>query len=139
MLHKLFGEFRTTILFIIILVETILAVLIFNWFMQRYVKKSFVYHHHDLTGFQHIVTAIIYIAGVAVALVQIPELKIVGQSLLPGAGFISLMAGLASQQVPRNIKNGILTVILKPFRLNDKINIRGTYKVIVEDINLKSN
>ena len=140
MIAKLFTEFRTTTIIGVILLGTITAALVFNWFMQRYVKKSFVDHHRDLTGYQffrHIVTAVIYMAGIAAALVQIPELRIVGHSLLAGAGVISLIAGLASQQALSNIMSGILIVIFKPFRLNDKINIRGTYMGIVEDINLR--
>lgn len=68
---------------------------------------------------------------------QIPEFKIVGHSLLAGAGVISLVAGLASQQALSNIMSGILIVVFKPFRLNDKITLRGTFTGVVEDINLR--
>ncbi|HAI39544.1 MAG TPA: mechanosensitive ion channel protein MscS, partial [Maribacter sp.] len=85
----------------------------------------------------HIVTAVIYIIGIAVALVQIPELKLMGHSLLAGAGVLSLIAGLASQQALSNIMSGILIVIFKPFRINDKITIRGSFTGTVEDINLR--
>lgn len=136
----LFTEFRTITYMVIIGLATVVVALLFNWFMRRYVKRSFTSHHKDLTGYQffkHIITAIIYIVGVAAALVQIPELKIVGHSLLAGAGVLSLVAGLASQQALSNIMSGILIVIFKPFRINDKITIRNTMTGIVEDINLR--
>jgi small-conductance mechanosensitive channel len=125
---------------VIILIITVLIATIFKWVLKRYVKKSLLDHHKDLTGYlfiNHIVTAVIYIIGIAVALVQIPELKLMGHSLLAGAGVLSLIAGLASQQALSNIMSGILIVIFKPFRINDKITIRGTFTGTVEDINLR--
>lgn len=125
---------------VIILIVTVLIATIFKWFLKRFVKKSLLDHHKDLTGYlfiNHIITALIYIIGIAVALVQIPELKLMGHSLLAGAGVLSLIAGLASQQALSNIMSGILIVIFKPFRINDKITLRGTFTGTVEDINLR--
>lgn len=140
MFNRLFTEFRTLTLIAVIIVITILIVLVFNWFMNRFVKITLVKHHKDLTGYlfmKHIASAIIYLIGLAAALVQIPALKVVGHSLLAGAGVLSLIAGLASQQALSNIMSGILIVIFKPFRINDKITLRGTFTGIVEDINLR--
>lgn len=140
MIKTLFTEFRTVTLIAIIVLLTFVIALIFNWFLNRFIKKSLLSHQKDLTGFlfiKHIATALIYVVGFACALVQIPEFKIVGHSLLAGAGVISLIAGLASQQALSNIMSGILIVIFKPFRVNDKITIRQNYTGIVEDINLR--
>jgi len=140
MQEKLFGEFRTATIIVIIIVATVLVALLFNWFAKRYIKRSLIAHGRDLTSFQffrHIISALIYIVGIAAALTQIPEFKIVGHSLLAGAGVISLVAGLASQQALSNIMSGILIVVFKPFRLNDKITLRGTFTGVVEDINLR--
>tara|TARA_R110001583_G_scaffold80855_1_gene216447 strand:- start:1504 stop:2349 length:846 start_codon:yes stop_codon:yes gene_type:complete len=140
MIAKLFTEFRTLTLIVVVIFLTIIVAIIFNWFLNRFVKKSLLSHHKDLTGFlfiKHISTALIYVVGFACALVQIPEFKIVGHSLLAGAGVISLIAGLASQQALSNIMSGILIVIFKPFRVNDKITLRGSFTGIVEDINLR--
>ena len=68
---------------------------------------------------------------------QIPEFKIVGHSLLAGAGILSLVAGLASQQALSNIMSGFLIVLFKPFKINDRITFKGTYTGIVEEINLR--
>lgn len=140
MINKLFTEFRTLSMIIIILIITVLIATIFKWFLKRFIKKSLINHHKNLTGYlfiNHIVTAVIYIIGIAVALVQIPELKLMGHSLLAGAGVLSLIAGLASQQALSNIMSGLLIVVFKPFRINDKITLRGTFTGIVEDINLR--
>jgi len=74
--------------------------------------------------------------GFAFALIQIPEFKIIGHSFLAGAGVISIIAGLASQQALSNLVSGILLVIFKPFKINDKIAITN-FIGIVEDINLR--
>tara|TARA_R110002051_G_scaffold229006_1_gene291062 strand:+ start:1642 stop:2499 length:858 start_codon:yes stop_codon:yes gene_type:complete len=140
MMQKYFTEFRVETTIVIIIVGTILFSVLINWFLKRFIKKSLINHHRDLTGYlflKHILTALVYVIGFAFALVQIPEFKIVGHSLLAGAGVISLIAGLASQQALSNIMSGILIVVFKPFRINDKITLRGTFTGIVEDINLR--
>lgn len=139
-MQKYFTEFRVETTIVIIIVGTILFSVLINWFLKRFIKKSLINHHRDLTGYlflKHILTALVYVIGFAFALVQIPEFKIVGHSLLAGAGVISLIAGLASQQALSNIMSGILIVVFKPFRINDKITLRGTFTGIVEDINLR--
>ncbi|MGB3774252.1 MAG: mechanosensitive ion channel family protein [Leeuwenhoekiella sp.] len=140
MIEKFSGEFRTLSMVAIIIVATFIFSFIFNWFLKRYIRKSLIKHERDLTSFQffrHILTAIIYMVGFAAALVQIPEFKIVGHSLLAGAGVLSLVAGLASQQALSNIMSGILIVVFKPFRLNDRITVQNNYTGTVEDINLR--
>ena len=94
---------------------------------------------YDATGFKflkHLIITMIYILGFAFALIQIPEFKIIGHSVLAGAGVISIVAGLASQQALSNIVSGIFLVIFKPFRINDKITINN-FIGTVEDINLR--
>ena len=69
-------------------------------------------------------------------MVQIPALKTVGHSLLAGAGILSLVAGLASQQALSNIMSGFLIVLFKPFKINDRITFNN-YTGTVEEINLR--
>lgn len=138
--EKFFGEFRTVTVIIIIISVTTIGAVLFNWFVRRYIKRTLIAHGRDLTSlqfFRHIISALIYIVGIAAALTQIPAFEIVGHSLLAGAGVLSLVAGLASQQALSNIMSGILIVIFKPFRLNDKITLRSTFTGVVEDINLR--
>jgi small-conductance mechanosensitive channel len=64
-------------------------------------------------------------------------MKTLGHSLLAGAGILSLVAGLASQQALSNIMSGFLIVIFKPFKINDRITFNQTYTGTVEEINLR--
>lgn len=107
--------------------------------LKRFLYKGLTHKDFDITGFKslkHLIITIIYILGASFALVQIPEFKIVGHSLLAGAGVISIIAGLASQQALSNIMSGIFLVIFKPFRINDHITINN-FTGTVEDINLR--
>ncbi|MGH7885294.1 MAG: mechanosensitive ion channel family protein [Thermodesulfobacteriota bacterium] len=140
MLHNFFTEFKTVSIIVIIIITTISIAVLFNLSFSKHIKKSLVKHGRDLTTYlflKNITIVLIYVIGFAAALIQITELKIVGHSLLAGAGVISLIAGLASQQALSNIMSGILIVIFKPFRLNDRITFRGSFTGIVEDINLR--
>lgn len=129
------------------LLSTILIILLFTFILgaiadrilKRFLYKRLEHRDFDITGFKflkHLIVTIIYILGVSFALIQIPEFKIIGHSLLAGAGVLSLIAGLASQQALSNIMSGIFLVIFKPFRINDRITINN-FTGIVEDINLR--
>lgn len=122
----------------ILLLTILMAVLVRKAF-ERFVRVRANLDSNDRTSLafsRHLVVALIYVAGIAFALLQIPEMRIVGHSLLAGAGIISLVAGLASQQALSNIMSGILIVIFKPFRIGDKITISG-FVGVVEDMNLR--
>gem|GEM_PF-5950049 len=47
----LFTEFSTLTFMIIIGFATVVVSLIFKWLTRGYVKRSFVSHHKDLTGY----------------------------------------------------------------------------------------
>ncbi len=127
----------TTIL--LILGFTFLLGAIVDKILKRFLYRGLEHKDFDITGFKflkHLIITVIYILGISFALIQIPEFKIIGHSLLAGAGVISLIAGLASQQALSNIMSGIFLVIFKPFRINDRITINN-FTGIVEDINLR--
>lgn len=124
---------------LIILFCTFVLGTIVDKILKRFLYKGLTHKDFDITGFKflkHLIITIIYILGVSFALVQIPEFKIIGHSLLAGAGVISIIAGLASQQALSNIMSGIFLVIFKPFRINDHITIND-FTGTVEDINLR--
>ncbi len=66
-----------------------------------------------------------------------PEFKTLGQSLLAGAGIVTVIGGLASQQVLSNIVSGFLIVFFRPFRIGDRITENNTWTGVVEDITLR--
>jgi small conductance mechanosensitive channel len=86
---------------------------------------------------KRLISVVIYGAGIGACLTHIPELKIVGHSLLTGAGILTLVGGLASQQVLGNIVSGFMIVFFRPFRVGDRITISGNYTGTVEDITLR--
>lgn len=123
-----------------ILLITLIASILFVKISGAYIRKRVSTRNIDPTSFyfaQKFITAIIYIVGIAFALVQIPAFKTIGHSLLAGAGILSLVAGLASQQALSNIMSGFLIVMFKPFKINDKITFNQTYTGVVEEINLR--
>ena len=139
MIKKIILESDIAIHIIVVMAITIALGIVFNYIADRYIKKSSLSKHLDPTSFvfaRKIISAIIYIVGISFALVQIPALKTVGHSLLAGAGILSLVAGLASQQALSNIMSGFLIVLFKPFKINDRITFNN-YTGTVEEINLR--
>lgn len=139
MIKKIISESDIAIHIIVVMAITIALGIVFNYIADRYIKKSSLSKHLDPTSFvfaRKIISAIIYIVGISFALVQIPALKTVGHSLLAGAGILSLVAGLASQQALSNIMSGFLIVLFKPFKINDRITFNN-YTGTVEEINLR--
>ncbi|MFQ3234792.1 MAG: hypothetical protein ACI9C4_000343 [Paraglaciecola sp.] len=59
-----------------------------------------------------LISSVIYVMGISAALIQIPEFKIIGHSLLAGAGTLTVLCGLASQQVLSNLTSGTVIVFL---------------------------
>jgi small conductance mechanosensitive channel len=134
------ADFKTLIIVGSIILTTIIIYIMLNIFFRRYYKRLLRKTDHDITGFlffKRIVLGLTVIMGIAFALVQIPEFKIVGHSLLAGAGVISIIVGIASQQSLGNMISGILIVVFKPFKIRDRISLRGNLTGIVEDINLR--
>ena len=132
-------DFRILIFIAIIAITTIILGAITDKLLRYLLYRKQSNKDYDATGFKflkHLIITVIYLLGFAFALIQIPEFKIIGHSVLAGAGMISLVAGLASQQALSNIVSGIFLVIFKPFRINDKITINN-FVGTVEDINLR--
>ncbi|MBS7253254.1 mechanosensitive ion channel family protein [Flavobacterium branchiicola] len=133
------NDFRIVIIIAIIGITTILLGAITDKVLRYILYRKLNDKEYDATGFRflkHLIITVIYILGFAFALIQIPEFKIIGHSFLAGAGVISLVAGLASQQALSNIVSGVFLVIFKPFKINDKITINN-FVGTVEDINLR--
>jgi len=50
---------------------------------------------------------------------------------------LTVVGGLASQQILGNIVSGFMIIFFRPFKIDDKITLNNTYTGIVEDINLR--
>ena len=132
-------DFKIGFFIAIIIITTIILGAITEKVLRYFLYRKLNQKEYDTTGFKflkHLIITVIYILGFAFALIQIPEFKIIGHSFLAGAGVISLVAGLASQQALSNIVSGIFLVIFKPFKINDKITINN-FAGTGEDINLR--
>ncbi len=87
---------------------------------------------------KHLVTAAIYILGVALAVSVIPPLRSVSISLFAGSGILAIIIGFAAQQSFANIVSGIFITIFKPFRIGDRVKMMGKdITGVVEDITLR--
>ncbi len=138
-LKSVFGDLQTLWSVLFVLVITIILSFLFNRVAEKYIRKSLISHSRDITTFafiKHTITGIIYCIGVAAALFHIPALKTFGQSLLAGAGILSVVVGLAAQPSLGNFFSGFMIVIFKPFRINDRITIQDKTGY-VEDINMR--
>ncbi len=140
MKSSIFSDFKLVTVIGIIIGIALFSAFVFKYFAKKKINKLVATKHIDPTSFLfavNIITAIILIVGFSFAIIQIPEMKTIGHSLLAGAGIISLVAGLASQQALSNIMSGFLIVLFKPFKINDRITFNQTYTGTVEEINLR--
>jgi small conductance mechanosensitive channel len=133
-------DFRLLTIMATILVITFLMAWIMNHLISRTLMARLNKAHIDLITVNFIrrfVNIVIYFIGISAALTQIPEFEVIGHSLLAGAGIMTVVGGLASQQVLSNIVSGLLIVIFRPFKIGEKITINSVYTGFVEDITLR--
>lgn len=125
---------------LVIISATIFIASLYSYLLKKYLQHAVIKLENSSTNylfFRHITTAIIYIVGIGIALSRVPELKTLAHSLLAGAGILTIVTGIASQQALGNVVSGLFIVIFKPFKVNDKLSLRGTYTGVVEDISLR--
>tara|TARA_Y100000385_G_scaffold274184_1_gene316972 strand:- start:8450 stop:9289 length:840 start_codon:yes stop_codon:yes gene_type:complete len=126
-------------IFIAIIAVTFLLAIGVNKIFKRVIAKSSEDLHSDPTNYlfiRHTVIALIYTLGFSIAIYKIPELRVLANSLLAGAGVLALAVGFAAQHALSNVISGIFLVLFKPFRINDRLKVRNL-SGIVEDITLR--
>ena len=119
---------------------TIIFRIIFVKAFNRFIIKRTDELYNDPTNYKflkHSISAIIYIVGFSFAIYTIPSLRTIASSLLAGAGILAVAIGFASQQAFSNIISGVFIILFKPFRVNDRLQVRDTVAGIVEDITLR--
>lgn len=122
-----------------IIVGTIIVAYLVNRFFNRLIRKSTADMRNDPTNYQflkHAIVAVIYLVGISLAIYALPSLRALASSLLAGAGILAVAVGFASQHALSNIISGVFIIIFKPFRVNDRINVRE-FGGVVEDITLR--
>jgi len=133
-------EWHLVVVVSVVLIVTIITASLTNIIFTRAIKKSESKSGDDLTNLKFLkrgVGVIIYLTGIGVAIYMIPQLRVLATTLFAGAGVLALAIGFASQQALANIISGIFIVMFKPYKINDRIQIRTDLVGIVEDINLR--
>lgn len=128
------------LLIVVIIAGTVVLQRIVHAALKRYLNRSSSFIKVDPTHYnflRHLITAIIYISGIAFAASMIPGFKTLAVSLLAGAGILAVIIGFASQAAFANIVSGIFIVIFKPFRVGDTISIGVDVIGKVEDVTLR--
>ncbi len=132
--------FKSFPVFIGIIVATFVIAYLFNRFVNRVIKKSTLLVHNDPTNYKflkHTILAVIYVVGFGLAFFQFDHLEAIAKSLLAGAGILAIAVGFASQQALGNIISGVMIIIFRPFRVNDRLKIKENLSGTVEDITLR--
>lgn len=137
--NNLANDFKKVLYIGVVLSLTVIAATTSNiWFKHDIQKK--IETEQDPTSFQflrYIVLVSIYFIGAIFCLLVFPSLKGVAQTALGGAGVLTLIAGLASQEALSNVIGGIFIIIFKPFKVGDRVKVTDTMVGTVRDITLR--
>ena len=85
---------------------------------------------------RRLVSATIYIIGLMLVILQIPQLHSLATALLAGAGIAGLAIGFAAKDSLSNFTSGVFIVVFQPFRVGDYVDFKGDYGR-VEDLTLR--
>ena len=132
--------FSEWIMFVVIVLSTVIVAHTVQKILLQKLHQRKKEYFNTSTGFKfaiHLVTALIYVIGLGLAIRSIGALNGLANSLLTGAGLLTVAVGLAAQSALSNIISGIFIVIFKPFKINDRLKIKNEYMGKVEDITLR--
>lgn len=85
---------------------------------------------------RRVVSAFIYILGLMLIILQIPQLHSLATVMLASAGLAGLAIGYAAKDSLANFTSGIFIAIFRPFRVGDWVDFRNDYGMI-EDLTLR--
>ncbi len=85
---------------------------------------------------RRLVSATIYVLGMMLIILQIPQLHSLATAMLAGAGIAGLAIGFAAKDSLSNFTSGIFIAIFQPFRVGDYVDFKGDYGQI-EDLTLR--
>lgn len=133
-------KWEQLLIFFLIIFATIIAAQVLHYFVsfrKIHNKKSIFRDPTKLKFFSHVTTAVIYIVGGMAAISQVHLLKPVSNSLLAGAGLVTVALSFAAQNALSNIISGFFIVLFRPFGINDRLRFKETVTGVVEDITLR--
>ncbi len=85
---------------------------------------------------RRLASATIYIIGLMLVILQIPQLHSIAAAMLAGAGIAGLAIGFAAKDSLSNFTSGIFIALFQPFRVGDYVDFRGDSGQ-VEDLTLR--
>lgn len=85
---------------------------------------------------RRLVSATIYILGLMLVILQVPQLHSLATAMLAGAGIAGLAIGFAAKDSLSNFTSGVFIAIFQPFRVGDFVDFKGDYGQI-EDLTLR--
>lgn len=83
----------------------------------------------------HLAVAGAIVVGVGITLLSIPEVRIIGTSLLASAGIVSVVAGMAARTALSNLFAGLQLAMSDAVRVGDIVQV-GTDSGVVDEISL---
>jgi small conductance mechanosensitive channel len=85
---------------------------------------------------RRLVSATIYLIGLMLVILQIPQLHSLATAMLAGAGIAGLAIGYAAKDSLSNFTSGIFIAVFQPFRVGDLVDFRNDHGQ-VEDLTLR--
>jgi len=87
---------------------------------------------------KNVLTAIIWVAGVAFALSSFSQFQDIAVAFFAGSGIAALTIGLAAQESLGNAFNGLFISIFKPFEVGDRVHlVNANITGFIEDLSLR--
>ncbi len=129
---------------------TIALIITFTWMAMAIVRAvaDWLRSQHDVTVADNLqarrihtqvdvlattLVIVLGIAGTAIALMQFPQVRELGASLLASAGIAGIVVGFAARPVLSNLIAGVQLAFTEPIRLDDVVVVEGEWGRI-EDI-----
>ncbi len=125
----------------VIIIATSSAAKIVDRILQSYIPKVVDKVEVELEEtaqlmIRRLVSALIYIIGLMLIILQIPQLHSLATAILASAGIAGLAIGFAAKDSLSNFISGIFIVVFQPFRVGDYVDFRQDYGEI-EDLTLR--
>jgi small-conductance mechanosensitive channel len=88
--------------------------------------------HTQVTVLARTAAILLWIVGLAIALMTFPQVRQVGTSLLASAGILGIITGIAARPIAENLLAGIQIAFTEPIRLDDVVVIENQQGTIEE-------
>lgn len=139
--QSMFQFFQVVLVVILIVLITILIEKLIKRSFHKKIRKSNDIVHHPPAQYNflmYLITALIYLAGLAMVVYAIPPLRHLSFSIFASSGILAAVIGFASQHSIANIVSGIFITIFKPFVVGDRVKMMSKdITGVVEDITLR--